>query len=1166
VNGERWDRVQQLVEDALNRPEPARRAFVESACPGDAELRDEVLSLLAADAAGDLPAPWLGALASPESDRFAPGDRIADRYRIRAQIGRGGMGEVYEADDEELGITVALKTLREMGGRREALELLKLEGMLARAVWHPNVCRVYELGRHEDGPSSLWFLAMERLHGPTLEERLRDAGRLPLDVALHFAEGMGAALGAAHRAGVVHRDLKPGNVMLVVRDGEEHAIVTDFGTGRAAAQTNAGAGADAGAGMRPSGAVVGTLAYMPPEQRRGEDVGPAADVYALGMVLHEMVTGTLPAPDSTAPGLDARWGRVIRRCLDRDPRRRFARAEDVASALAGGDPIDGPSVADRATARRSTLPSERDPFVGRDGDLDALERARTDGARLVTLVGPGGMGKTRLAIRFAARTADTWSGGVWFCDLTEAKSADGIASAVGGSLGVQLGGGDPIRQLGHAIDGRGACLLVLDNCEQVVAPASAAIERWRAQAPDAVFVVTSRERLGLADERTHAVESLSASEAMNLFTLRARGLRPGLEIAGVDAEAAREIVRLLDGIPLAIELAAARIRVMSLAQILEGMRKRFRLLAGGTAARHETLEGAIDGSWDSLTPWERAAWSQCSVFEAGCTLEAATGVLDLSAWPEAPPVVDVLRSLVDKSLLRTWAPGAEAGESAPDVRFGMYVSLQEYARTKLRAGDGLERAAEARHGVYYARFGGDEAMSALERHGAARTRRLLERELENLIGACRRAIARDDGPTAARTFRAACSVLKTRGPLGTALELGRDALASPAVRGADRAIVAGTLGEAEWHAGRYEDARTHCEAALAIAHDLPGARIDAKVAVALGRVQFTLGNADEARASLATAVVAAHAAGDRQARCLALNALGMVHHETGRSEEARTEYEEALAIAREIGDRGQEAVTLLSLGILEQKRARFDDASELFEAALAIHRETGNRRSEGVAHVNLGSVRTDQGRTAEARRHTEASLAIAREIGSRRGEGVALAALGETDLELGDLAQARAHFEASRAIHRELGDRRVEGILIANLARVHELEGDTTSAREGYEAALAIHRSVGDRPYEGACLVNLGSALLAAGSLDEARDALAAAEPILHEIGARHEQARLLALRAELEHARENQEAARSALREAESLAAELGTTGESELGRALARARQALDRRRGSA
>jgi serine/threonine protein kinase len=344
MNPERWQRIQLLFEDALAQTEEARNDFIKSVCGEDPDLCDEVLSLIAAhdrtEKVETLPTAWLGSLAGPKPRIFAMGERVAGRYRIQRRLGRGGMGDVYEAWDDELSIPVALKTLHLVGGTEEAHKRLKLEGLLARSVWHPNVCRVYDLGQHMDDIGTTWFLTMELLRGRTLSNQLEKQGKLPIDSALRLAEQMAAALGAAHRAGVVHRDFKTGNVMIVRRDGDDHALVTDFGIARAASlraieEDHEGAGS-----------LIGTPAYMAPEQVRGEEVGPAADIYALGIVLYEMVTGILPftgdsamevakrrlveaapSPRTLAPELDERWETVILRCLEREPRRRFARAE-----------------------------------------------------------------------------------------------------------------------------------------------------------------------------------------------------------------------------------------------------------------------------------------------------------------------------------------------------------------------------------------------------------------------------------------------------------------------------------------------------------------------------------------------------------------------------------------------------------------------------------------------------------------------------------------------------------------------------------------------------------------------------------------------------------------------------------------------------------------------
>ncbi len=1119
-----WDRVQELVEKALALPDSERTAFVESACAAEAELRDEVLSLLGAAAVEELPTLWLGGFGAPETTRFVPGDRVADRYVIQRLLGTGGMGEVYEARDDDLAISVALKTVRVAGRGDEAFQQLKLEGLLTRAVWHPNVCRMYDLGRHGEGDASVWFLTMEILHGVTLAERLRETGRLTLDRALSLAGQMAAGLSAAHLAGVVHRDFKPANVMLVIRDGIEEAVVTDFGIARAS-----GVGLNAGSDGEPE-PVIGTPAYMAPEQISGAEVGPAADIYALGVTLYEMVTGTRPfagdsplvmgfrrlgqdppSPRSIVPDLDPLWDTVILRCLSRDPGRRFQRAEDVVDALLNRTPAAAEETSLELQGRH-TLPGERDLFVGRRLEVEALERALAGGARLVTLLGAGGMGKTRLAVHYGWLNLGRWPGGVWFCDLTEARNRNGIAAGVAGPLGVQLGRGDPIEQLGHVIAGRGRCLLILDNFEQVADHAAETVGRWLSKAPEARCVVTSRERLGMDGEQVLTIEPLSIEAGVELFAARASGLRPAFELAGAEAEAAREIVRLVDGMPLAIELAAARIRVMSAAQIVERMRERFRLLTGGRSVHHETLEGAIDGSWDLLTPWERSAWAQLSVFEGGLTLDAAEAVLDLSAWPEAPWVVDILQTLVDKCLLKIAFSERRSGTSEP--RFGMYVTLQEYARMKLHSeGGNARRAAEEHHGTWCATFGSDEALEALDRHGGIARRRRLEREIENMTAACRRALERGDAAIGVATYRAAVEVLALRGPFGAAVQLGRDVMAGLSLNPKEHGDVLSALGRVERLSGRMDDARTDWEQALTLARE----------------------------------------AGERRIEGIVIGSLGILHVEQGRMEEALAHFESAQAIHREVGDRRWEGVFTEYLGSLHTAQGRMESGRSHFEAALAIHREVGDRRFEGIALGNLAILDREQGRLDEATHHNEMALAIHREAGDRRSEGIVLGQLANGYFDQRRWEDARACYAAALTISREVAARRLEGTLLANLAHVEGKTGRLDEARSHYEAALAIHREIGDLRFEGIALSNLGELLLQQGRLEEARDTVASAESILRRIDGRVELGKVLCYRAELERLVGNLAAARVTLEEAGAIAVEVGSGPESELARMIA-------------
>ncbi|HEX7180920.1 MAG TPA: serine/threonine-protein kinase, partial [Thermoanaerobaculia bacterium] len=283
------------------------------------------------------------------SSSLASGQILAGRYRIAAFLGAGAVGEVYEAEDLELGSRVAVKILRPgIAGDDRAFRRFKQEIQLARRVTHPNVCRTYDLVYHREpagGPSRV-FLTMELLRGETLADRLARRGRMEPAEALPVVRQIAEALSAAHAAGVVHRDLKTSNVFLVDHPAGMRAVVTDFGLAWSTEQ-------DASAAtLTVAGEMLGSPAYMAPEQVRGDTATPATDVYAFGVVLYEMVTGELPflgksafytalkrlqepppSPRDKVPGLDPGWESVILRCLEREPADRFASVEEAVRGL-----------------------------------------------------------------------------------------------------------------------------------------------------------------------------------------------------------------------------------------------------------------------------------------------------------------------------------------------------------------------------------------------------------------------------------------------------------------------------------------------------------------------------------------------------------------------------------------------------------------------------------------------------------------------------------------------------------------------------------------------------------------------------------------------------------------------------------------------------------------
>jgi serine/threonine-protein kinase len=351
---ERWFRIKEIFSAVLDRSGEERQLAVLEACPGDTELQAELHQLLAQhDEMGQFLEGTSSASAAGllNPGLLNTGDILADRYKIVALLGSGGMGDVYEVEDKELSGHIALKVVHpQIAFDHSVLERFRREVLLARQVTHPNVCRVFDIGYHKQQGSEIIFLTMELVRGETLAARLKRDGRIESREALAIAIQLCQALGAAHQAGVLHRDLKCGNVILIGSGDAVRAVVTDFGIARWTRSTQDSAGM-----VTTQGAIFGTPAYMSPEQLQGKELTIASDIYSLGLVLYEMVTGARPfqgksswtealkrltddpvAPDMIVPDLSPLWSQAIVRCLRRDPAERSSSAQEICDTLQHG--------------------------------------------------------------------------------------------------------------------------------------------------------------------------------------------------------------------------------------------------------------------------------------------------------------------------------------------------------------------------------------------------------------------------------------------------------------------------------------------------------------------------------------------------------------------------------------------------------------------------------------------------------------------------------------------------------------------------------------------------------------------------------------------------------------------------------------------------------------
>ena len=631
---------------------------------------------------------------------------------------------------------------------------------------------------------------------------------------------------------------------------------------------------------------------------------------------------------------------------------------------------------------RHSVPAERDSFVGRHEPLQLIAKKLEDGARLISVLGIGGTGKTRLVTRFAWTKLGDYPGGVWFCDLSQARSVDGIFFAVAQGLDVPLGKTDPVVQLAHAIAGRGECLVILDNFEQVARYAEETLGRWLERAPQARFIVTTREVLGIVGEETLALSTMPSAEAAALFLRRAESARSGYAPSADDTRAIEQLVNVLDGLPLAIELAAARVRAMAPGALLARMNERFSVLLSRTGryGRQATLRAAFDWSWELLMESEKATLAQLSVFEGGFTLDSASAVVDLGgALPSVSRASDIVEWLVDKSLVR----------QVSDHRFDLLESVREYAAEHLRsegryAGSGAAAAAAAqeRHWTYFAAL--DDRAAAADRCA----------EANNLVVACRRATASGNAASATATLASAWAALKLCGPYRVALQLVDAVAALEGLESTQRSAIDWIAASASNLLGDLRRARRHIEPGLARSR-LDGELLQqARFLCALGELPNDEGDAAIARQSLDLARQMARDLGDSALLCRAINALGTLSSDFGQPEAARAFYEDALAVARASQDERWEGGLLGNLATVLHAEGRLDEARVLYEPALQLAVSTGDRRWEGNTRCNLGLLLHEQGRQAEARAHFEAVLDMARPMGYQRLVSTALCNLG----------------------------------------------------------------------------------------------------------------------------------------------------------------------------
>jgi predicted ATPase/DNA-binding XRE family transcriptional regulator len=716
------------------------------------------------------------------------------------------------------------------------------------------------------------------------------------------------------------------------------------------------------------------------------------------------------------------------------------RAEFVRLARAGAVPgilWEGSDKQEAAALHAGNLPTPTTALIGRQAELAELQALllRED-VRLVTLTGPPGVGKTRLALQAAAGLldeAELFPDGVWFVELAALVETGLVVPTIAQTLGLKEAGGTPILDTLRAYLREKHLLLVLDNFEHVVG-AAPQVGQLVAYCPHLKVLITSRMPLRIKGEKGHPVpplalppatdtkpghppspERLTQYEAVRLFIERAIDIKPDFQVTGENASAVAQICVRLDGLPLAIELAAARVTVLPPQAMLSRLENRLKVLTGGARdlpPRQQTLRNTIEWSYELLTEGEKQLFRRMAIFQGERTLEALEAVCNHDGQLQID-ALDGVAALVDNSLLhqRLGANG--------EAHFWMLETIHEYAREKL-AESGEAKCLQREHALYFMKLA-EEAEPHLTGQRQQEWVDRLGDEYDN--------------------FRAALEWAIRQAKAGASTERSAEVAAEQAGEAAEAGLrTAGALWRFWAVKSLYTEGREHLRRVLELtepeapAQGRPSSassvstalrsRSKAKALGGAGNLAFRQGDYSSAQSLLTAALELGREIGDKQIIAFSLNGLGNVAAQQGDYTAARSLQNESLALWRELGDELGIATSLHSLGDVAMERGDYTAARSLDEESLALMRELGYKWGIAASLGNLGVVAWEQGDFTAARALYEESLALLRELGDKWSIGVNLNDLGGVALNQGDYTEARSLFVESLALRREIGDKR----------------------------------------------------------------------------------------------------------------------------------------------
>ncbi|WP_433566708.1 protein kinase domain-containing protein [Nocardia sp. CA-151230] len=903
----------------------------------------------------------------------------AEGFENAQVLGLGGFGAVFRCEQPSLSRTVAVKVLTVGLDADNVARFLREQQAMGSLTGTPNIVSIFAVGTTCRGRP---YIVMQYYPRGSLYARIRTSGPLSVKETIQVGLKIARALAEIHRNQILHRDVKPSNILLTDRD---EPVLADFGIAHVA-----------GGFETSADAVTGSPAYMAPEVLRGEAPSPASDIYGLGATLFCAVTGHAAYERRTREDVVAQFLRVaseqnsgvrtaeipaplrtiIARAMSSDARDRPATMDlyrslqriQTCSTAEIGTVADDVSVGSTPASERERgirTPTMQDVPIARETAarrsnhqqlplaLTSLVDRRTElaegkkllkAARLVTLTGVGGVGKTRLALRLATDLQRVFADGVWLVDLSELTDESLLVNVVVKALGLRESSPRPLDEVLVEFASPQELLLVFDNCEHVVNAIANLAELILRTCGNVRILATSRESLSVSGERAMRVLPLSVPDEDHLLTVEGVGAYDSLTLF---AERAREIVsdfkidegnvnpvvgicRYLDGLPLSIEMAASKLRVMSVVQIWENIEKRYRFLSTvsrSAPARQKSLRLCMDWSYDLCSNNEKKAWAQLSVFAGSFEIDAAAGVC--GAGEDPGPLVDVLTSLVDKSIL-------VREEVDSSVRFGMLDSLREYGREKLIQSGEYGSLVE-RYGQWY------KDLAVRAEAGWISAKQLewisrLNREQSNLREAMDHFIrvlnfdaALDMAGALFPFWLSQGQLTEGRQWLDRSLSL-ESSTAAPArkVKALFASVVlAGIQGDIAAGAERVEEAR-------ALAAGLPDQLTAAQIALSEGGLALWSGDHLLARSRLEQALAALDVRDELMLRIPALALLGVALAIEGDHEGSADCHENVLEIVEPRGESVYRSYSLWATGINAIRQKDYGEASERLKRALLL--------------------------------------------------------------------------------------------------------------------------------------------------------------------------------------------------------------------------------------